>query len=295
MSPKIKNNILVIGATGFVGLALTSKLLKKKNNLFLVTRDKGFVCPEAKVFYGDLNNKNFCKKIVKDMDIVYYVAGHKKNVSVHTKNPFDAVLGNVLPLLNFLEEVKNSRVKKIIYLSSVVVQYASSKNLEMDGYVFGKHINELVLKSFSFQTGIRVSVVRPAAIYGPGNDFNQSTANIIPLLFLRTKENDNKILLRGDGKRKLQFVYIDDLVANLLAVARSSQEFFSIGNPEVISVKNLAQKISDITGKKFNVVVGKNKSDKPTKLTAFNNLIRPKTSLDCGLTKTWEYYKNNTQ
>src|SRR3989338_9731976 len=206
---KNKKNILITGATGFIGHALTVKLLESGDNLFLISQDKKFKCPGATIFYGDLNDEKFCRKIVKNIDTVYYLASFKKNVAVHTNQPFDALFGNVLPLLHFLEIAKISKIKTIIYTSSVLVGYASSQNIQTDGYVLGKYINELILKSFVAQTKIDLKIVRLSAVYGPGNDFNPETANIIPLFIVKTAISKDKLVLRGQGKRKLQFIYID--------------------------------------------------------------------------------------
>src|SRR3989344_1257652 len=145
-------NILVTGAGGFVGKALVKELSKTEDNIFPVSRGD-----------GDLADKKFCRKIVKDIDKVYYLAGFRKNVAVHTKEPFTALSGNVSPLLSFLEEVKKSKVKTIIYTSSTHVEYGLVGG-NMDGYVWGKYINELILKSFAKETGIDVKITRYPAI-----------------------------------------------------------------------------------------------------------------------------------
>ena len=59
----MKNNILVTGAGGFVGKALTKKLLQDGHNLFLTSLDKKFTREGAKVLYGDLTDKKFCQKL----------------------------------------------------------------------------------------------------------------------------------------------------------------------------------------------------------------------------------------
>ena len=291
MVVKKTQNILITGANGFVGRALVKQLIKnKENKLFLVSRYEKFKVEGAKVFYGDLVDREFCKRIVKNIDIVYYLAGYKKNVAIHTSEPFKALSGNILPLLNFLEAVKNSNIKSIIYTSSVIVEYALSKNIQTDGYVIGKYINELILKTFITQTKIDVKIVRPAAVYGPGNDFNPEVAQAVAFFIIKTAESKDDLVLRGQGKRKIQFIYIDDLIDNLIAVKNSHQSFFIIGNDQAITIKSLVYKIIKFMGKKLIIRIDKNQKDKPTKLDKFNNLIKPKISLDVGLQKTINYW-----
>ena len=141
--------ILIIGADGFVGRALTKKLATAKQQLFLTSRHKNFKHPTAKVYYGDLNKPVFCSKILKGIDTVYYLAGYKKNIAWHLKYPAEFFQGNLYPLLNFLAALEHSKVKQLIYLSSTIVDYIDMTAPKVDGYVLGKAGSELALKSFA--------------------------------------------------------------------------------------------------------------------------------------------------
>ena len=288
-----KQNILITGANGFVGRALTKKLLETGDNLFLVSRDKKFKVPGAKVFYGDLTDKKFVAKIISGIDTVYYLVAFHKNISVHTTEPFEAVSGNVLPLLHFLEAVKKSKIKNIIYTSSTIVEYIKDSEDKIDGYVFGKYINEQIIKSFTAQTKIPVKIVRSAALYGPGNDFNPKSANVIPSLIVKVAEAREKIALWGKGERKLQFLYIDDLISNLIAIAKSDENFFVVGNHEIIHIKDILNKIIRLMDKKLKISHDLSKPDKKTQLSQFKNLVKPKTSLNSGLRLTIDHYLKN--
>jgi GDP-L-fucose synthase len=281
-----KKAILIVGAGGFVGSALARQLLRSENNVFLTARKKTTAFPKANMYYGDLADQSFCKKIVKDVDIAYYLAGYKKNIDIHTRHPFDAASGNILPLLNFLTAVKESGIKKIIYVSSTIIEYALRGDGQTDGYVLGKHINEILLRSFAAQTKIDVKIVRSAAVYGPGNDFNPLVSNLIPSLIVKTEKSKNDLFVWGKGKRKLQFIYIDDLVANLIAVSRSNESFFVIGNAEAITINDIVQKIIKFMDRKLKICHDLSKEDKPTKLSSFNNAVNPKVDLEAGLRKT---------
>jgi len=290
MLTKKRKNILITGANGFVGKALVRELLKTGDSLFLVSRDEKLKYPEATGFYGDLTDKKFCRKIVKDIDIVYYLAGFRKNIAVHTGSPFEALSQNVLPFITFLEAAKISKIKTIVYSSSTHVEYTMSEKEKIDGYVWGKYINELILKSFNKETNIEVKTVRYAAIYGPGNDFNPKSSNIIPSLIVKVAEAKDEITIWGNGKRLLQFVYIDDVARTLVTVSHSEGNFFVIGNSQNISVLDLVKKIMKLMDKKLKICKDLTKPDKPTKLVVFNSSIKPKVSLEQGLIKTIKDY-----
>jgi GDP-L-fucose synthase len=284
-----QKNILITGAAGFVGKALTKKISEKKRNLFLVSRDKKFKIAGANVFHGDLADYNFCKKIISGIDTVFYLAGYKKNISYHTKYPGDFVFGNVEPLISFLKAVKESSVKKIIYLSSTNV--GLYKEDETDGYVIGKYINELILKSFSVQSDVDIKIIRVPGIYGPGDNFDPDTANFIPAMIRKVFGSTGEIPVWGSGKRKMQFIFIDDLVENLLTISESRDKFFVVGNPENLTINTITEKIIKLASKNFRIKNDATKPDKPTKLFEFYNPVPTKMSFENGMKKTIDYYK----
>ncbi|OGY45190.1 MAG: hypothetical protein A2744_01385 [Candidatus Buchananbacteria bacterium RIFCSPHIGHO2_01_FULL_44_11] len=289
---KIKRkNILIIGAAGFVGQALVKKLLSQPGNLFLTAQSKKFKCSGAKVFYGDLTDKKFCQKIVRGVDLVYYLAGYKKNIAWHAKKPFEFFVGNLKPFLNFLAAAQRSKIKKIVYLSSTIVDYAATEQKTIDGYAWGKYANELALKSFKAQNKIDTVLIRSAAIYGPGDNFNPAVANFIPATIGRVSQAQGELVIWGRGLRKMQFIFIDDLVANLVAAQKTKKDFFVVGNPEVMTVNQVVQKIIGLSDKKLAIKHDLSKPDKSSQLVKFSNLVKPQFSLSQGLAKTISYYQ----
>ncbi len=289
MGKKVKN-ILIIGATGFVGRALTTRLMHSAGcKLFLTASKNNFKCPKAKVFYGDLNDSKFCRHILKDVDIVYYLAGYKKNSLHHSQRPFDFMFGNVNPLLVFLKELANSNIEKIIYLSSIFVDLEIDELIK-DGYALGKYINELLLKSFIHQFSFPCVIVRSATIYGPGDNFDPVTANFIPAMIDKTHRARNEVVVWGSGARKIQFIYVEDLVDNLIAVAKNNNDFYIFGNPQPISVRKVSSMVVRFLHKDIKIKYDLTKPDRPTKLFKFKNLIKPKFTIDKGLKRAIDYY-----
>lgn len=286
-------NILIIGASGFVGSALTARFLRSAGyKLFLVSLKNNFKCPQARVFYGDLNDPKFCRRILKGIDIVYYLAGYKKNSLHHSQKPFDFMFGNINPLLVFLKEITNGKIKKMIYLSSVFADLEINE-LVKDGYALGKHINELILKTFVRQFDFSCVIVRSTTIYGPGDNFDPDTANFIPALIDKTYKAQNEVVAWGKGTREMQFIYVEDLIDNLIAVVKNNRDFYVFGNPQPVSVKKVAFMVKSFLHRDIKVKYDLTKPDKTTKLFKFKNLVKPRFSLAAGIKKTIEYYQKN--
>lgn len=290
MAQKNNTGILVTGAGGFLGTAL-SRALATRGNISLAARKDILRIPHSTRFIGDLTDTEYCRKIVKNIDTVYYTAGFKKNIAIHTRTPFEALSGNVLPLLTFLQAAKESDIRKIIYVSSTIVEYASANEVPIDGYVWGKYINEMIMRAFASETGITVTIVRSAPLYGPGDNFDPQTANFIPSFIRRVAEAKDEVVIWGTGERQLQFIYIDDLVSNILAIKQSTERMFTFGNPEKVSVNDVASSIVACMGRTLALRHDTTKPDKETRLSTFKNLVEPKVHMRKGIQKTINYYK----
>jgi nucleoside-diphosphate-sugar epimerase len=271
--------VLVTGAGGFVGRSLVSALQKVGRDVRASTRKD-----------GDLSDPKFCKKILTGVETVFYLAGSKKNLRFHLAQPYTFAAENLRPFLTFLNALERSRVKKLIYLSSTIVEYANDDK-EIDGYVLGKYLNERLIEAFRKQFQIDVKLVRSVATYGPGDNFDPRSANFLPAMIRKVFAAREEVEVWGRGKRKLQFIYIDDLVKNLLATEKAKGNFFVFGHPQSIGVNEIVRKIIVLSGKRLQIKNNWQEADKPTKLARFKNFIAPRVSLSEGLRRTISYYQ----
>ena len=290
-SMSIKNKkVLVIGAGGFVGRQLVTRLQKSGAKVTAVVRRRKINIVGVTVVRGDLSSVAFCQRIVTGADVVYYLAAAKKNIAHHTAAPFDFFYDNVEPLLVFFNAARQAKLKKLIYLSSTIVDYIADQK-QLDGYVLGKHVNEFAVRAFAGQVVFPVTIIRPTVIYGPGDNFDPATANFLPAIITKVLAAKDQVEVWGRGVRRLQFIYVDDLADNLIAAAEAKGNFYVIGDHRAIQINEIVKKIIGISGKKLKIVHDTTKPDKPTQLVTFNNLVKPKTSFAKGLQATIEYYR----
>lgn len=289
-SEQFFGSTLVLGAGGFVGRALVPHLMPHATRVAVVTRQPIHLFVGVEEYVGDLTDATLCATILADVDTVFYLAGYKKNIAHHIQFPFDFVQGNVQPLLTFLSAVRTASVKRIIYLSTT--HAIDEWQLKTDGYAVGKHMNELILETFANQNPVTVNIIRSCGVYGPGDSFDPQVANFIPALIRRVDECQDTLDVWGSGERKMQYIYIDDLVANLLAAPASSTASHIIGNPEVVSVHDIVTLIMDALEKECVIHHDLLKPDKVTRLFEFDNRIAPQVSLQTGIVRTVEYYKS---
>lgn len=288
---KVKKS-LVVGGGGFVGTALVAKLITQGERIRVVKRTNvGAVDkrPEIEVCVGDIADPVFCASLLTDVDVVYYVAGYKKNIQAHQKQPFDFVLGNCEPLLTFLKILRTTDVTSLIYVSSV--QATSVSSTELNGYALGKYINERLLEAFRVDNSIHISVLRFPGIYGPGDHFG-SGANFIPALIERVAKSDGSIEVWGTGLREIQFMYIDDVVENMCQVSHDADGVFFMGNPEIATIARIVDYVQMALGTNHVIRYNTAMPDGLSQVYDFSgNVCTPKVSLEEGIRRTAAYYK----
>ena len=111
---------------------------------------------------------------------------------------------------------------------------------------------------------------------------------------------NNDITIYGDGTQTRSFQYIEDLVISLFKLMKSENNFLgpvNLGNPNEISIYNLASKIIDLTDSDSKVVFLNLPIDDPKRRNPDISLAKekldwsPTIGLDYGLKKTIEYFK----
>ena len=253
---KIKYNIAVSGASGFIGRALITKLIKEGHQVFGLVRNK-ITCYDP-IYYKNILVEDISKNIVFDekikIDILYHLAAKTHSKSNNYKEYYDV---NVLGLKSLLNISKPLKIKKIIMLSSIKVNgegflnndnYYSemSKNNPLDNYGISKLEAENLLKTFCISNNINFVILRPPLVYGAGVKGNLKKLMYyidknIPLPIIKTANNRSLISLRN-------------LVSALIIVAlndNANGQTYLVSDDLPISVENLYKNIAIIMKKKL--------------------------------------------
>ena len=253
---KIKYNIAVSGASGFIGRALITKLIKEGHQVFGLVRNK-ITCYDP-IYYKNILVEDISKNIVFDekikIDILYHLAAKTHSKSNNYKEYYDV---NVLGLKSLLNILKPLKIKKIIMLSSIKVNgegflnndnYYSemSKNNPLDNYGISKLEAENLLKTFCIGNNINFVILRPPLVYGAGVKGNLKKLMYyidknIPLPIIKTANNRSLISLRN-------------LVSALIIVAfndNANRQTYLVSDDLPISVENLYKNIAIIMKKRL--------------------------------------------
>ena len=285
---------LVIGASGMVGTALM-KVLGRSKTYFKI---KG-VDIET-----DMTIKSNTE-IIKDYDHIYHLAGKKGSPQTAKERPAD-----YLPMLQFdaniIEAVGKYKPEWFLYTSSIGVyppmevyeedkvwHEVPSENDKIPGYI--KRMGELGCYAIRATYGYEnISIVRPANIYGPNDNFGKNSM-VIPALIKKGYEDD-VINLWGDGSPTRDFIYCEDVARGMLHMVENKvNDTVNLGSGEGVKISDIANTI----GRHFDKEVKYDKSKPNGDMKRLMSMKRandygfkPTTSLDGGIQKTIDWYLN---
>ena len=162
-------------------------------------------------------------------------------------------------------------------------------------YDEAKRFAEAITMAYHRVHGINTKIVRIFNTYGPRMRINDGRA--IPN-FLKQALTGKDLTVYGNGSQTRSFCFVSDLIEGICRLLISEQnEPVNIGNPNEMTIRNLADKILQATGSKSKIVQVPLPEDDPKtrqpNITLAKNLLdwEPKVSLDEGLKSTLKYFK----
>jgi len=222
----------------------------------------------------------------------------------------------MVPMLQFntnmMEAARRANVKWYLYTSSVGV-YAPAEVFKEDDVLntvpspndrfagWAKRMGEMQAEAYSIQYGWnKVSIVRPANVYGAYDNFNPANAMVVPSLIRKAQEN-NVLEVWGDGSTIRDFIHADDVALGMIfAVENQITKPINLGSGKGYSIKEVVEMVVKHSGKNLEV---KWLTDKPggDAIRLFD-MTRAKSygfdisvSLDEGIKKTTEWFLNNRE
>lgn len=249
--------ILVTGGAGFVGSAVTRRLVDAGARVTvlddLFTGQADAVPTGASLVQGSVTNVELIKDLVADHSLVFHLAA--RNIIASTANPRDDYDTNIGGTLNVLLAAKASRPDRVVYSSSASV-YGNPRTIPINEddplwtlspYAVSKLGGENYCTAFSESYGLRVATVRYSNVYGPGQRPDNPYCGVVSK-FLVDAYAGRPITVHGDGEQTRDYTYIDDAVEATLTAAihpRAEGEIFNIGTGIETSVNRLATAIGE--------------------------------------------------
>lgn len=304
-------DVLVTGGTGLIGFPLVERLLDYGSRVRVVSLDKPKNIPEGVEFIrADLRDFNECLNVVDGREIVFQLAGVKGSPSMTMKQPASFFVPTIMFNTNMMEASRRKGVKNYLYTSSVGV-YApaeiffedsvwSSFPSENDRFAgWAKRMGELQAQAYQIEHNWQgVSIVRPANVYGPRDNFDPNNAMVIPSLIYRAINGENPLNVWGDGSAIRDFIFADDVAAGMLqVVSQGITSPVNLGSGTGVSIKNVTDILTSLLpGLKVEWDITKPTGDAKrimdtSRAKSFG--IEPKVSLLEGIRETLEWFLGN--
>ncbi|PKK83350.1 MAG: hypothetical protein CVT49_09110 [candidate division Zixibacteria bacterium HGW-Zixibacteria-1] len=250
MSGELKEKVLVTGANGFVGSRLCRRLLADGFHVIAGVRegcDGTYLVPlDVEYRFGDITQPETLPEMVAGVDYIIHNAGV---VKVTRQEMFFEV--NQAGTRNLLEAAAaTANLKKLIFISSAAASGPSEPGLPrteamppMPITAYGRSKMAAEEEVLKFADKINSVIIRPPAIYGPGDKEMFAFFNIL--------NNRIKPYL-GSLKRRIQLVHVDDLaraVSIALRARTSSGAIYFIGEKQSYSYKELVRHLRNAVGR----------------------------------------------
>lgn len=250
--------VLVTGATGFTGLVLTRKLAEAGLKVSALARESSDISPLADLkitwFRGDVADEKIIHRAMGGQEYVFHLAAALREAK-STEQDYRNVHVRSTQLI-CAEAMKNPDFKRYIHVSTIGVHGHIDNPPATETYPFspGDDYQRTKLKAeewlveYAKKNKLPYTIIRPAAIYGPGDR---------RLLKLFKMALSPFFILLGKGKCMYHLVHVDDLTNAILISAthpKAPGEAFIIGANEPIAVADIAQTVAKHFGKKFRLI-----------------------------------------
>jgi len=229
--------VLVTGSAGFIGSALSLKLLERGHTVVGIDNHNDYYDPKLKEdrlarhlghekyshFREDIENREILTEIFEDseFDVVVNLAA-QAGVRYSLENPYAYIDTNLKGFGNILEESRRNKIKHLVYASSSSVYGLNTKqpysthqavNHPISLYAATKKANELMAHTYSHLYDLPTTGLRFFTVYGPYDRPDMALQK-----FTRNILDNKPIQIFNYGKHKRDFTYIDDIIEGVVRV-----------------------------------------------------------------------------
>ncbi|CAN7353588.1 NAD-dependent epimerase/dehydratase family protein [Variovorax paradoxus] len=250
---------IIVGGTGFLGRSVARRLLKNGNEVLIVARapaGDSVLMDGARVVHACSEEVKW-DSILEPHDVIHYYAWNSVPGTANG-DPAEDMRTNVAPLIRLLEAMRKiGPTCRIIFTSSGGTVYGNPKDIPVPeshplspitAYGAGKAAAELYLNFYRQLYGLDCRIARLANPYGPGQNIAKGQGAIS--IFLDRIFQKEPIKIWGDGETVRDYIFIDDAVNGLLAVAETectpSNWTFNIGSGHGTSLNILIAHLQEL-------------------------------------------------
>ena len=298
------SRVYVAGHKGLVGSAIVRNLKGRGyNNISSATSDHWDlrVRQDVDTFFR-INNPEY----------VFLAAAKVGGIHANNKYPAEFIHDNLMIQTNVIDAAYRNGVKKLVFLGSSCIypKMATQPITEdalmtgpleptNDAYATAKIAGIRMCRAYRQQYGFNAISLMPTNLYGPNDNFDLLNSHVLPAMIRKFHEATDKVTLWGDGSAMREFLHVDDLAEACYTCMEKydEPEPINVGTGEDVTIKELAETVSDIVGNKIIWWDTSKPNGTPRKVLNVNKLKslgwNPTISLREGIQSTYNWYKEN--
>jgi len=316
--------VLITGANGLVGNHMVDKCMERGAIVLAIDINTPFNQIDK---YNDTGRYTFlrldlrrpydCEHSVKDQDIVFHIAGVKGSPKRAMEQPADYFVPMLQFNTNMMEAARQEGVEWYVYTSTVGVYQPAEVFYEDDVWKtfpsekdkyagWAKRMGELQAEVYSVSYDWNnTSIVRPANIYGPHDNFGPESTVIASLIKRLFGEKEHPLVCWGDGTPIRDFIYAGDVADGIIkAYEQKITQPINLGSGTGVTIKELAETLveiyEDMYGVKVDIEWDNTKPNGDAKRLMSTERaesfgIKQQVSLKEGLLETIKYYLSEYQ
>lgn len=304
---------LVTGGAGFIGSHIADALVARGDEVVVLDdfssgkpENLAGVHEKVQIIRGNICDLDVVRQACRGVDFVLHQAA-RTSVPRSVENPLETNRTNVDGTLNVLLAARDAKVKRVVFASSSAVygetptlpKTESMPAVPISPYGVSKYVGELYAQVFGHAYGLENVCLRYFNVFGPRQDASSPYSGVLSK-FCIALLTDQTPAIYGDGQQSRDFTYVENVVqANLLACEADgvSGMVFNVGTGSRVTLNEVLTVLGKISGKRANP---RHLPPRPGDILhsqadislACKHLgYSPRVSLEEGLRRTWEWYK----
>ena len=291
------------GASGFIGRAVCARLLEKGAAVYGTSRR------DIDLESDRWTHASVDLAIADDVDNLFAVA--KPDFVIHLASCVtgkreiewirETFAGNLQTAVNVLVAAQKLGVEKTVLAGSLEEPDANDAvPVATSPYAASKWCASTYARTMRALYGTRSAVARIFMVYGPGQ---QDLLKLVPYVCLSAARSEAPELMSGG--REVDWIYIDDVVDGLIRLAQAGLDdggYVDIGSGELVTTGDIAERVCSLAGTGVAPVLGAvpdraMEQVRKADIDATSEILgwRPAVSIDAGLERTYDWYKDLDQ
>jgi GDP-L-fucose synthase len=317
--------VIVTGGAGFLGTYVVEKLEKRGTKEIIIPRIEDYDLTEIQAInrmFDDHNirkndQSNFDEAVTSDKVILIHLAALVGGIEANRRRPAEYFYANLMMGTQLMHESWRRNVNKFVAIGTIcaypkITPLPFKEENLWEGYPeetnapYGLAKKMLLVQAQAYrqQYDFNALYLLPVNLYGPGDNIDLHTSHVIPALIRKCIEaqerGEDQIVVWGDGSPTRESLYVEDAAEGILLASEhyNDSQPVNLGSGQEISIKDLVQTISHLTGFSGELVWDTSKPNgQPRRILDTSRAeeyfgFRAQTNFEDGLRKTIKWYRD---